>query len=52
MLQFSSGRHSSEIDALPDDLMQILFELLESGEIREYSLDRITRRVPLPSIHR
>jgi hypothetical protein len=52
MFQLSRDQNNRQMDALPPELMEILFELLESGEIREHSLDRITRRVPLPNIHR
>jgi hypothetical protein len=52
MFQLANGGRGERIEALPDELMEILVELMERGEIQSYSLDRLTRHVSLSSVYR
>jgi hypothetical protein len=51
MLQLSNSGRGDQIDRLPPELLEILFELLESGEIGHRSLDRL-RHIPLLGLYR
>jgi hypothetical protein len=52
MFQLSNGGRGERIATLTDELMEILFELFERGEIHSYSLDRLTRNLSFSSFYR